>query len=109
MRVRLTYSVELDEVPDSVADLLEDELHRVEEVKETIDTILAALTEKEPHLELAAKSIEKARNSLSAIDTRLSECGNILAGYERALNPEEPPAPQPPPAPSEDQQFDGEY
>ena len=132
MRVRLTYSVELEDVPDSVAELIEGELFRIDTVKENIGQAYNALSQDEPHLDLVAKSLDKARQTLGAIDMRLSECESILAGYERAMNPpeEQPqlaPPPQPAPAqaqgrvhkynppytvpkdePAEDQQFDGE-
>ena len=108
MRVRLTYSVELEEVPDAVAELIEGELYRVDNLKENIGQAYEALCQEDPHLDLVAKSIDKARKALSDIDTRLNECANILAGYERAI---EPPQPEPEPESeiAEDQQFDGEY
>ena len=132
MRVRLTYSVELEDVPDSVAELIEGELYRIDNVKESIGHAYNALSQDEPHLDLVAKSLDKARQTLGAIDMRLSECESILAGYERAINPpEEQPQLAPPPQttsaqsqprvhkynppytvpkdePAEDQQFDGE-
>ena len=125
MRVRLSYSVELEDVPDSVAELIEGELYRLENAKEGIGKALEALGHEEPHLDLVAKALDKTRQLLGAIDTRLNECESILAGYERAINPPEPqPAPRAPAGPpraydykppytvvdtsAEDQQFDGE-
>jgi len=101
MRVRLSYSVELEDVPDAVAELIEGELYRLENAKEGIGKAIEALSHEEPHLDLVAKSLDKTRLLLAAIDTRLSECESILAGYERAVNPPEP-------QPAVDQQFDGE-
>ena len=98
MRVRLTYSVELEDVPDSVAELIEGELFRIDTVKENIGQAYNALSQDQPHLDLVAKSLDKARQTLGAIDMRLSECESILAGYERAMNPpEEQPQLAPPP------------
>ena len=122
MRVRLSYSVELEDVPDAVAELIEGELYRLENAKEGVGKALEALSHEEPHLDLVAKALDKTRQLLGAIDTRLNECESILAGYERAMNPPEPqPAPAGPSrvydykppytvpdAPAEDQQFDGE-
>jgi len=124
--------VELEDVPDSVAELIEGEIYRIDNVKESIGHAYNALSQDEPHLDLVAKSLDKARQTLGAIDMRLSECESILAGYERAINPpEEQPQLAPPPQttsaqsqprvhkynppytvpkdePAEDQQFDGE-
>lgn len=91
MRVRLSYSVELEDVPDSVAELIEGELFRIEQAKESIGRAYKALCEDEPHLGLVAKSLDKARQTLGAIDVRLNECESILAGYERAIEPPEEP------------------
>ena len=103
MRVRLTYSVELEEVPDAIAELIEGELHRIDNLKENIGQAYQGLCQEEPHLDLVIKSVDKARQVLSNIDVRLNECENILLGYKQAI---EPPAPQEEPA--VDQQFDGE-
>ena len=49
---------------------------------------------------MVIKSIDEARQSLAAIDVRLSECENILLGYKQAID-----LPQTEEAPAEDQQF----
>ena len=94
MRVRLSYSVDLEDVPDSVAELIEGELFRIDQAKESIGRAYKALCEDEPHLGLVAKSLDKARQMLGAIDVRLNECESILAGYERAIEPPEEPQQQ---------------
>ena len=101
MRVRLSYSVELEDVPDSVAELIEGELFRIESAKECMVKALEGLSQEEPHLELVAKSLDKARQTLGSIDLRLNECESILGGYERAISPPEQPQQQmmPPPVP----------
>ena len=104
MRVRLSYSVELEDVPDSVAYLIEGEIFRIDHAKEKIGKAHSALCEDEPHVELVIKSIDEARQSLAAIDVRLSECENILLGYKQAID-----TPRQPDEPAVDQQFDGEY
>ena len=104
MRVRLSYSVELEDVPDSVAELIEGELFRIDEVKQSIGKALEGLSQDEPHLDLVAKSLDKARQVLGAIDVRLNECESILGGYERAMNPpEQPPQQMAPPMPAPQQ------
>ena len=102
MRVRLSYSVELEDVPDSVAYLIEGEMFRIDEAKEKIGRAYDTLCEEEPHVELVLKSIDQARQALGAIDLRLNECESILEGYRQAQNP---PADEP----AIDQQFDGQY
>jgi hypothetical protein len=89
MRVRLTYSVELEDVPDCVAELLEKELYSLNIVRESIGTILESLSEESPHLSLISSEMDKARITMSAIDARLNECQAILNGYEGAIRPTE--------------------
>lgn len=104
MRVRLTYSVELEDVPYSVADLIVDEAGKVDSVQNKLEVIVEALRKPNPHLGLVSKEIDLVRQALSALDTRLNECEGILAGYERAIDP-----PEQPQQPAEDQQFDGSH
>ena len=103
MRVRLSYSVELEDVPDSIAYLIEGEMFRIDNAKEKIGKAYSTLCEDEPHVELVLKSIDQARQALGAIDLRLSECENILEGYRQA---QDPPLLD---EPAIDHQFDGEY
>jgi len=86
MRVRLSYSVELEDVPDSVAGLIEGELFRIDSAKEKIGKAYQILCKEEPHIKLVITSIDQARQTLAAIDVRLSECENILQGYKQATD-----------------------
>ena len=106
MRVRLSYSVELEDVPDSVAGLIEEEMFRINNAKEKIAKAYQTLCGDEPHIELVIKSVDQARQVLGAIDLRLSECESILQGYKQAVDPAEQTSVE---EPAIDQQFDGEY
>ena len=102
MRVSLSYSVELEDVPDSVADLIADEAGKIDSVQNKLEVIIEALRKPNPHLGLVSKEIDRVRQSRGALDTRLRECTSILSGYEQALDAV--PRSQ---SPAEDQQFDG--
>jgi hypothetical protein len=104
MRVRLTYSVELEDVPDCVAELLEKELYSLDVIRESIGKTLESLSAEPPHLGLVSSEIDKARRTIASIDSRLNECQAILNGYEGAIRP-----PEEKDEPAVDQQFyDGE-
>jgi hypothetical protein len=92
MRVKLQYSVELDEVPEIVAELIEDEGARLSYCDHTINTVCDALRQEDPNLTFVIKKLDSVRQSLGSLDTRLSEMEGLLTGYEAAVNP---PAPQP--------------
>ena len=105
MRVRLSYSVELDDVPDSVAELIESELFRIEDAKEKIGKAHNVLCQEEPHLDLAIKSLQGARYIVESIEMRLNECESMLQGYKEAIDPSQELAEEP----AVEQQFDGDY
>jgi len=115
MRVKLQYSVELDEVPDVVADLIQDEADRLSYCDHAIQSIVESLKQEEPHISFVVDKIDKVRQSLGAIDARLSEMENIIIGYSRAINPppeqplEAPPEKYKPIADADEQQVGGEY
>ena len=96
MRVKLQYSVELDEVPEIVAELIEDEGSRLTYCDHAIDTICDALKQEDPNIAFIVKKIDSVRQSLGILDNRLQEMEGLLSGYDAAVNP---PAPQPVAAP----------
>ena len=68
MRVRLSYSVELEDVPESVAQLIEDEAGQLSYCDHAIDEINNLLREADPPVESALKKIDKVRQVLGSID-----------------------------------------
>ena len=103
MRVRLTYSVEFDQVPEHVAQLIDDEWQSISYCDHLIQEIISTLNEEEPFIDSSLKKIDTIRQALGSLDLRLSECENILEGFVQAQqsHPSEEPA--------IDQQFDGQY
>ena len=102
MRVKLQYSVELEEVPDVVADLIQDEADRLSYCDHAIQSIVESLKQEEPHITFVIDKIDKVRQSLGVVDLRLSEMENLIAGYAQAINPPQQPQPvqQPIPQPA---------
>jgi DNA repair exonuclease SbcCD ATPase subunit len=86
MRVRLSYSVELDEVPHKVSDLMGEEQYSLSSLGYDFESIIDRLEEEDPNLPNIIKRLDEARRSLAALDTRLMECQSILEGYQNALN-----------------------
>ena len=90
MRVKIQYSVELEEVPSQVARLLP-EGWEISDIKEQIAEI-------EPDTDpiQAMKTIDYIRKQLFSLDNRLDDCYSILQGYVGVLSRgEEQPAEQP--------------
>ena len=93
MRVKLQYSVELDEVPDTVANLIQDEADRLSYCDHAIQSIVESLKQEEPHVSFVIDKIDKVRQTLGAVDIRLAEMENLITGYAHAVNPPQPQQP----------------
>ena len=93
MRVKIQYSVELEEVPSQVDRLLPEgwEFDEVGRQLEDIDSAVSPVA--------TMDVIESIRKDLVALDARLNDCYSILQGYIAVMaNPpsEAPPGPPPP-------------
>ena len=95
MDVRITYAVDLDKVPEKVADMLMDvDKHKAGHL---ID--LAVHMIELGHHDMGSTLIDDARKKLAIADRKLTEAQMILSGYTDAKKePEEPVAPTPEPA-----------
>jgi len=101
MDVRITYAVDLDKVPEKVADMLSElEISKAVRMARLATEMIDLGNHK-----MGIVLIEKARQSLSAADRCLSDAQMILGGYADAKTPTEPPdapvkgQPEPPDAP----------
>ena len=103
MRVRLSYSVELDQVPEHVAQLIDDEWESISYCDHLIKEIVQTLNAEEPFIDSSLKKIDTIRQTLGSLDLRLNECESILEGFMQAQQPQSSEDP------AVDQQFDGEY
>lgn len=82
MDVRIGYSVDLEEVPDKIADMLSDVSTR----KASHLTELAMHMIELGHHEMGVTLLDDARKALSDIDRSLNEAHLILSGYLSAKN-----------------------
>ena len=90
MRVKIQYSVDLEDVPNQVERLLP-EGWEISDIREQIAEI-------EPDTDpiQAMKTIDYIRKQLFSLDNRLEDCYSILQGYVGVLSRgEEQPAEQP--------------
>ena len=85
MRVTLSYSVELEDVPEHVSQLIDDEWEQISFCDHIINEVIDCLKAEDIAMASASKKIDKIRRTLAAIDMRLKESANILEGYKSAL------------------------
>lgn len=90
MRVRISYSVDLEDVPGECARMLHDSLEHVEEVREEISELIKQLDDDKAQAWLVKDKIDRARQKLAKLDAVLSDNDMILEGYFAAKQPEVP-------------------
>jgi len=88
MRVRISYSVELEDVPGECARMLHDSLEHVEEVREEIVELVKQLDDDKGQAWLVKDKIDRTRQKLAKLDAVLSDNDMILEGYFKAKEPE---------------------
>ena len=88
MRVRISYSVDLEDVPGECARMLHDALVQIEEVKEEIGGLVRQLDDDKAQLWIVKDKIDNCRKNLAKLDLVLSDNDMILEGYFKAKEPE---------------------
>ena len=88
MRVRISYAVDLEDVPGECAGMLHDSLEHVEEVREEISELVKQLDDDKAQAWICKDKINKCREKLAKLDSILEDNDAILAGYFSAKEPE---------------------
>ena len=83
MRVNISYSVELEEVPQRVFSFFEEMHGQVGDVQEALESCVGRMGEK--NYVVAVEEIGALRTLLGAIDLRMDDCMHILSGYSKTL------------------------
>ena len=86
MNVRIGYSVDLDKVPDKIADMLNEiQLHKASHLIEMAMHMIEL-----GHCEIGLTLIDDSRKMLSEVDKTLHESQSILTGFNDAKKQPEP-------------------
>jgi len=88
MRVRISYSVDLEDVPSECARMLHDSMENIEEVREEISELIKQLDDDKAQAWLVKDKIERCRKKLAKLDSVLIDNSAILEGYFTAQEPE---------------------
>ena len=84
MRVNITYSVEMDKIPEKVSDFLLNAAVKSSELVRDLNEMVVDMCNDfsiEKHLE----RMDKIRLELAGIDHTMLDCSEILHGYQKAL------------------------
>ena len=88
MRVRISYSVDIEDVPTECARMLHDSIEQIEEIKEEISDLVRQLDDNKAQAWLVKTNIESCRKKLAKLDSVLADNDMILEGYFKAKEPE---------------------
>ena len=89
MRVRISYSVDLDDVPDECAERLQKSLLQINEVHMEIEDLIDQLGTRQCEDWIVKRKIAKCRENLGKLDSALADNEMILEGYYSTKNPEQ--------------------
>lgn len=79
MRVRISYGVDIEEVPDEIEELFDFIYRRKINIDKQIDLIERLIEEKD--LEAAVATMDKLRLTLGKMDNRIADISSIAQGY----------------------------
>tara|TARA_A100001201_G_C3961285_1_gene162714 strand:- start:220 stop:507 length:288 start_codon:yes stop_codon:yes gene_type:complete len=88
MRVRISYTVDLEDVPGECARMLHDSIEHIEEVREEISELIKQLDDDKAQDWIVKDKISRCREKLAKLDAILSDNDMILGGYFSAKEPE---------------------
>ncbi len=86
MRVRISYSVEIEEVPQEVIRLLNDSGTDLINLKHKLQLLINEIDSKTIDGHRAKSEIAELRSELAKIDYSLSDSDFILQGYHSTIN-----------------------
>ena len=85
MKVKIAYTVELDDIPKEVSEMMSKAVEGTEEAAEISRRVKGLLSVGTITITEARKDLDFARRKLEKADTVFSDCEAILEGYENAL------------------------
>ena len=88
MRVRISYTVDLDDVPSECSRMLQDAASEVNKIYEELESLVDCINTDDIVEWRIKDSIDRCRQKLAKIDLMLSDNDMILAGYFSTKNSE---------------------
>ena len=79
MRVKISYGVDIEEVPDEIEELFDFVYRRKINIDKQLDLVERLIEEKD--LEAAVATMDKLRLTLGKMDNRIADISSIAQGY----------------------------
>ena len=84
MKVNISYSIELDDIPKKVREFMLDAAQKSQSIEAGIRYTIS-LMEDNMSIDERLKHIDEVRREMADIDLVLMDCSEILHGYQKAL------------------------
>lgn len=81
MRVRISYSVELEHVPQEVVRILDGSLDKICLIRDEIETLMYDIENDTTNAHRVGKIIQELRQDLARLDHELTDSDSIIQGY----------------------------
>ena len=85
MRVRISYSVELEHVPQEVIRLLDESLNKICMARDMVETLMYEIENDAISPDRSKTTYKQIREELAKIDYELADSDSILQGYHSAV------------------------
>ena len=84
-RVRISYTVEMDDVPSCIAQLLSELEETHDKIGRHLEKAVSELVAPQANYRAAHQSIDEARKLMMGLDLRLQDCQELLNDFQAAL------------------------
>ena len=81
MRVRISYSVDLDEVPSESTRMCNESLNQLQDALDDIRSLIQKIDSGDLDKEELILKVDSSRKNLGAVDARLTDIAMILSGF----------------------------
>tara|TARA_Y100000310_G_scaffold318771_1_gene373230 strand:- start:37 stop:366 length:330 start_codon:yes stop_codon:yes gene_type:complete len=87
MRVRVSYTVEFDSIPNEIANIVEGAAGQLSELSVQLSQMSSDLVREPVEKVLTSvENIDNVRQGLASLDMRLADCYDILSGFIEQKN-----------------------
>ena len=89
MRVKISYTMNIDDVPDKACDIIHESMNQLNEAVQLLKRSLSDLDKPSENISHALSALDRARIAMGTADVALQEVQSIMTGLENYYNGEQ--------------------
>jgi hypothetical protein len=82
MRVKISYTMDINDVPDKVGEIIQKSLNELQEAKELLQRALSDLDKPMENMSHSIAAVDRARLAMGSVDASLIEAQSIMSALE---------------------------